>query len=68
MMGVGVSVLSRAILRDDYELKIAQCDEGNPCTRCLNILGKARTFLELCWRDDLGNICLVRQGEDTLHK
>lgn len=40
-----------------------QCDGNNPCARCVRVIGKARTYLEPCYREDLGNISLVRRGE-----
>lgn len=41
---------------------IIQCDDGNPCGRCKSVIGKARTYHELCYREDLGDATLVRRG------
>ncbi len=43
-----------------------KCDGNNPCARCVKVIGKARTYLEPCYREDLGSISLVRRGEQDL--
>lgn len=46
-----------------------KCDGNNPCARCVKVIGKARTYLEPCYREDLGSISLVRRGkQDPLNK
>ncbi len=40
-----------------------KCDGNNPCARCVKVIGKARTYLEPCYREDLGSISLVRRGK-----
>ena len=39
-----------------------QCDKGNPCKRCLENGPKARTYFGPCYRGNLEELTLVRQG------
>ena len=40
----------------------SQCDQGNPCKRCLENGPKARTYLGPCFRGNLEELTLARQG------
>ena len=40
----------------------SQCDKSNPCKRCLENGPKARTYFGTCFRGNLEELTLVRQG------
>ncbi|KAL2039008.1 hypothetical protein N7G274_008348 [Stereocaulon virgatum] len=38
------------------------CDQGRPCRKCSAIVGKTRTYREPCFRENLDDASIVRQG------